>query len=95
MTTHGHGHGECQHQTKQGAHTHKQSNVPAPMVCQKWIGWEGEIYLAEMGAKGGIQARNFAYKPIIVEGDERDLGKFIKARIVEAKGTYFLGEIIE
>ena len=62
---------------------------------QKWIGWEGEIYLAEMGAKGGIQARNFAYKPIIVEGDERDLGKFIKARIVEAKGTYFLGEIIE
>ncbi len=61
---------------------------------QKWIGWEGEIYLSEEGSKGGIQARNLAYKPIILKENGLKLGEFVNARIVEAKSTYYIGEII-
>ncbi|MCE7735806.1 MAG: tRNA (N(6)-L-threonylcarbamoyladenosine(37)-C(2))-methylthiotransferase [Candidatus Heimdallarchaeota archaeon] len=61
---------------------------------RKWIGWEGEVYLSEEGAKGGIQARNQAYKPIILKESDLKLGDFVKARIIEAKSTYFLGELI-
>ncbi|MFV2015509.1 MAG: tRNA (N(6)-L-threonylcarbamoyladenosine(37)-C(2))-methylthiotransferase, partial [Candidatus Heimdallarchaeota archaeon] len=52
---------------------------------QKWIGWEGEVYLSENGSKGGIQARNIAYKPIILREEGLGLGEFVQARIVEAK----------
>jgi len=62
---------------------------------QSWIGWEGEIFLAEEGSKGGIQARNKAYKPIIVDAPLDSIGTFSHARITEARSTYFMGEIIE
>lgn len=62
---------------------------------QKWIGWEGEVYLSEDGAKGGIQARNKAYKPIILNEKDLQLGDFVHARVVEAKSTYFMGELIQ
>ena len=61
---------------------------------QKWIDWEGEIYLAEEGSKGGIQARNFAYKPIIVQDNNLQVGGWSKVKVTEAKSTYLLGEIL-
>ncbi|MHA2028491.1 MAG: tRNA (N(6)-L-threonylcarbamoyladenosine(37)-C(2))-methylthiotransferase [Candidatus Kariarchaeaceae archaeon] len=60
---------------------------------QKWIGWEGEVYLSEKGSKGGIQGRNLAYKPIILKDEGINLGEFVQARIIEAKSTYFIGEL--
>ncbi|OLS26941.1 MAG: (Dimethylallyl)adenosine tRNA methylthiotransferase MiaB [Candidatus Heimdallarchaeota archaeon LC_2] len=61
---------------------------------QQWVGWEGEVYLSEEGSKGGIQGRNLAYKPIILKENDLKLGEFVNARIVEAKSTYFIGELI-
>lgn len=61
---------------------------------RKWIGWEGEVYLSEEGSKGGIQARNQAYKPIILQESDLQLGDFVQAKIVDAKSTYFMGELI-
>ncbi|MHA2503290.1 MAG: tRNA (N(6)-L-threonylcarbamoyladenosine(37)-C(2))-methylthiotransferase [Candidatus Kariarchaeaceae archaeon] len=61
---------------------------------RKWIGWEGEVYLAEEGSKGGIQARNLAYKPIIVDAELSELGTWRYVRITEAKSTYFIGELL-
>ena len=61
---------------------------------KKWVGWTGEIFLAEKGSKGGIQARNLAYRPIIVDAPDSSIGQWAEARITEARDTYFMGEII-
>ena len=61
---------------------------------KKWIGWEGEALFNEEGVKGGIQARNLAYKPIIIH-DQVDLGSWERVKVTEAKSTYLLGVLIE
>ncbi|AJF61863.1 MiaB-like protein tRNA modifying enzyme [archaeon GW2011_AR15] len=35
---------------------------------RKWIGWRGEIIIDEQGKEGSLVGRNYAYKPVIVEG---------------------------
>jgi tRNA A37 methylthiotransferase MiaB len=60
-----------------------------------WIGWEGEVYLAEAGSKGGIQARNIFYKPIIVDLPLDRVGTWTSVRITKARKTYFIAEILE
>ena len=59
---------------------------------EKWINWEGEALVVDKGSKGGYEARNIYYKPIIVK--EAEIGSWIKTKIVSAKSTYFFGEII-
>lgn len=61
---------------------------------QSWINWEGDALLNEKGPKGGIQARNLFYKPIILNLEDEYLGQWQKIRITKAKSTYFYGEII-
>ncbi|MHA2089565.1 MAG: tRNA (N(6)-L-threonylcarbamoyladenosine(37)-C(2))-methylthiotransferase [Candidatus Kariarchaeaceae archaeon] len=61
---------------------------------KKWVGWKGEILLIERGPKGGIEGRNIAYKPIIVNTTEEKLGTWQKVKIIEAKSTHFTGELI-
>ncbi|MHA2250490.1 MAG: tRNA (N(6)-L-threonylcarbamoyladenosine(37)-C(2))-methylthiotransferase, partial [Candidatus Kariarchaeaceae archaeon] len=59
---------------------------------QKWINWKGEVLYIENGPKGGIEARNIAYKPIIVQKDPENLGSWGTVKIIGAKSTYFIGE---
>ena len=55
---------------------------------KKWLDWEGEVLIDEKTKKGKI-GRNFAYKPIAVEGK---LGNFKKIKIIEVKPTYLVGK---
>jgi len=56
---------------------------------QKWLNWEGEVLIDEMGKKGGFIGRNFAYKPVLTEGK---LGTFKKIKIKSVRPTYLIGE---
>ncbi len=62
---------------------------------KKWVGWEGEVLVDEVGTKKGTwMARNFAYKPMVLESDKNLLGKFVNAKVTAAKGNYLLAELI-
>lgn len=63
---------------------------------QRWIGWEGEILINEVGkVAGSWVGRNFAYKPVAVKGDSNLLGKNLRVKIARAFSTHLEGEIIE
>jgi threonylcarbamoyladenosine tRNA methylthiotransferase CDKAL1 len=59
---------------------------------QRWIGWEGEILIDEIG-EGALIGRNFAYKPCVVKFDELDgsfeeyLGNQLFVRVIEATSS--------
>ena len=59
---------------------------------EKWVGWKGKVLLSEIGSKGGVIGRNFAYKPVVVESGE--LGKSVEVEIVEARKGYLVGKLI-
>jgi tRNA A37 methylthiotransferase MiaB len=59
---------------------------------RKWIGWEGDVFVDDIGKNGMMIGRNFAYKQVLVRGVEK--GQTVRVRIVDA-GVYDLrGEII-
>ena len=60
----------------------------------EWLSYVGEALISEKGIKGGFIARNFAYKPIVVYSKENILGTFVKVKVVDAKVTYLVGEIV-
>ena len=49
---------------------------------QRWIGWEGEVLFNEK-TEDGIKGRNFAYKPIYVNGNI-EIGQSHTVKIVDA-----------
>jgi MiaB-like tRNA modifying enzyme len=61
---------------------------------KKWIGWQGEALLIEKGSKGGIQARNKSYKPIIINETFDLLGKWHNVEITGVYETYFEGRLV-
>jgi len=56
---------------------------------QKWLNWEGEVLIDEIGGKGGVIGRNFAYKPVLTEGET---GIFKKVRIKSVRPTYLIDD---
>jgi len=50
---------------------------------KKWIGWKGK-FLVDEKVKNGFVGRNFAYKPIFIQRNEKIFGKIIE---VEVKGA--------
>jgi len=56
---------------------------------QKWLNWEGEVLIDEVGRKGGLIGRNFAYKSVLTKGK---LGTFRKVKIKSIRPTYLIGE---
>lgn len=61
---------------------------------ERWVGWEGECLIDEKGKENTWIARNFAYKPIVIESREKLLGKFVKVRITDFSPTYLRGKIV-
>lgn len=45
---------------------------------KKWLNWTGEVLIDEIGRKGGMTGRNFAYRPVLTKGE---LGNFYKVKI--------------
>ena len=63
---------------------------------QRWVGWSGEVLVDEKGkVEGSWVGRNFAYKPIVVKNNDNLLGKTLQVKVVDALGTYLIGELIE
>ena len=58
----------------------------------RWLGWEGEILLDELGRDGTKVGRNYAYKAVAVETDAR-LGESIQVRVTGAGVGYLEAEI--
>ncbi len=60
-----------------------------------WLGWGGRVLVDEVGRKGSVVGRNFAYKPIVIRGlgGRGLLGEFVDVRVVGAFQSYLLGEI--
>ncbi|UCD72984.1 MAG: tRNA (N(6)-L-threonylcarbamoyladenosine(37)-C(2))-methylthiotransferase [Candidatus Bathyarchaeota archaeon] len=58
---------------------------------RKWIGWQGEILLDEIGPNGSCIGRNTAYRPVVIR-EKRNLGEFLNIRIYDAKTFHLLGE---
>lgn len=61
----------------------------------RWIGYVGEALVSEIGIKGGFIARNFAYKPIVIDSGYVTLGSFVKVKVVDASVTHLVGKIVE
>jgi MiaB-like tRNA modifying enzyme len=62
---------------------------------QRWVGWDGEVLVDEVGkVQGSWVGRNFAYKPIALKSNENLLGKTLNVRVVRAYSTYLEGELI-
>jgi MiaB-like tRNA modifying enzyme len=59
---------------------------------ERWLGWEGEILLDELGRDGTKVGRNYAYKAVAVETDAR-LGEYILVRVTGAGVGYLEAEI--
>lgn len=61
---------------------------------REWIDWRGEVLIDEIGTKEGtFMGRNFAYKPIVVKG-ENLIGKFVQVKIEKALSNYLVGKIL-
>ncbi|RLE45230.1 hypothetical protein DRJ22_04905 [Candidatus Woesearchaeota archaeon] len=60
---------------------------------KKWIGWQGEILLDEFGKNDSTIGRNFAYKPVIIQG-RHELGKKVRVKITEAKPRFLVGLLL-
>jgi len=52
-----------------------------------------EVLVTERGKKGGVVARDPAYRTVILK-DEIPLGSFCDVRVREARSTYLLGEVL-
>ncbi len=50
-----------------------------------WKNWEGNVIIDEHGKDGTFVARNYAYKPIILEGDFA-LGDILKVKVIRTTG---------
>jgi threonylcarbamoyladenosine tRNA methylthiotransferase CDKAL1 len=61
---------------------------------RRWVGWTGEVLIDEKGKfEGSWVGRNFSYKPIVLKSTDNLLGKTMQVKVVEALGTYLMGEV--
>ena len=59
-----------------------------------WLTWTGKIFIDEQGKNSTMVGRNFAYKPVIVNGGNNLFGKYMMVNIREATPMYLVGELI-
>lgn len=60
----------------------------------KYIGWTGKVLIDEKGCGNTWIGRNISYKPIVIESNEKLLGKIVNVEITSVKATYLLGKIL-
>ena len=58
-----------------------------------WLCWEGSILVDEKGKRDTLIGRNYAYKPVVIRGEENLLGESVDVRVTEALPTYLRAEI--
>jgi tRNA A37 methylthiotransferase MiaB len=58
---------------------------------RKWIGWKGKVLFDET-IDEGIKGRNFAYKPVFVDGEIK-IGQAYTVEIIDATVKRLVGKI--
>ena len=71
----------------------KLFNVVALQQNRKWYGWTGSIVIDEIGKNNTFIGRNYAYKPVVVQG-KFNLGEEITVKIVDSTNYDLRGEVI-
>ena len=61
---------------------------------QQWIGWKGTIIIDDYGTKNTMQGRNYAYKPVVVQGSY-PLGTKLLVEIVDATEYDVRGKVLD
>ena len=61
---------------------------------KKWLSWEGEILVDEIGQKGSFIGRNYCYKPIVIKSKKNLLGKKVNVKINKTTNHTLRGGII-
>ncbi|WP_455464375.1 tRNA (N(6)-L-threonylcarbamoyladenosine(37)-C(2))-methylthiotransferase [Candidatus Hodarchaeum mangrovi] len=63
---------------------------------EQWIDWEGKVIIDEYGTKKGqFLGRNTSYLPILFNNPNLSLGVIVRAKIIETKTIYLIGEVKE
>jgi len=62
-------------------------------VNKKYMKWTGFILIDEKGKNNTFMGRNFAYKPIVVQGNFK-IGDKVKVKIIDMTRHYLVGEKI-
>lgn len=63
---------------------------------ERWLDWEGDVLVDEVGkVPGSWVGRNDAYKPVVVKSSSNLLGKTLRVRVTGCLQTYLEGEIVE
>ncbi|MFH1642270.1 MAG: tRNA (N(6)-L-threonylcarbamoyladenosine(37)-C(2))-methylthiotransferase [Nanoarchaeota archaeon] len=65
----------------------------ARMNNERWLGWEGDILINEIGKLGTSIGRNSYYKPVILQGEFR-MGDVVKAKIHNVSSYDLRAELI-
>lgn len=60
---------------------------------KKWLNWEGEVLIEERGLRKTWIGRNFAYRPVILNGDFK-IGDVVKVKITDTTNIDLRGKII-
>lgn len=58
---------------------------------KEWVGWKGEVRVSEIKRPGSAVARNFAYRPIILQGDYRP-GQRLLIRVTDQTTFHLNGQ---
>lgn len=59
---------------------------------EKWVGWKGRVLVDEKNGEQWI-ARNYAYKPVVLEGNFK-LGSWINVEIIKAEKFALKGKVV-
>jgi MiaB-like tRNA modifying enzyme len=59
----------------------KEFNKICTEKNKKWLSWEGEVLVDEIGQKGSFISRNYCYKPVVIKSKNNLLGKKVNVRI--------------
>jgi MiaB-like tRNA modifying enzyme len=63
---------------------------------KRWLGWEGDVLVDEVGkVPGSWVGRNDSYKPVVVKSSSNLLGKMLHVKVTGCFQTYLEGEIVE
>ena len=64
------------------------------MNNEKWIDWQGNILIDEIGKEDSFIGRNISYKPVIVRGDFK-LGDIVKVKVNKATAFDLRADLVE
>ncbi len=61
---------------------------------KRWLGWQGNVIVDEIGKNGSYVGRNYAYKPVVLTTGEELIGKVIKVRVNDVGKHDLRGELL-